>query len=128
MNLLLDTHTFIWFLNGDIQLPTPIKDLISDTSNRCLLSIASIWEIAIKSSLKKLELQGDFKQIVEFLDDNDIEVLPITFEHIQQLLLQDFHHRDPFDRMIIAQALTENIPIATKDGIFEKYGVAIVWK
>ncbi len=128
MNLLLDTHAFIWFLNGDTQLPASTKDLISDNSNRCLLSIASIWEIAIKSSLNKLELQGDFNQIAEFIDDNDIEVLPVTFEHIQRLLRQEFHHRDPFDRMIIAQALTENIPIATKDGIFEKYGVTIIWK
>lgn len=128
MNLLLDTHAFIWFLNGDTQLPPSIKNLISDTSNRCLLSIASIWEIAIKSSLKKLELQGDFNQIAEFIGDNDIEVLPITFEHIQRLLNQEFHHHDPFDRMIIAQALAENIPVATKDGIFGKYGATVIWK
>ena len=64
MDLLLDTHTFIWFLNGDDLLPASLKNLIEDTSNRCFLSIASIWEIAIKSSLNKLELQGDFSQIV----------------------------------------------------------------
>ena len=83
MDLLLDTHAFIWFLNGDSQLPATIKNLIADTSNKCFLSIGSIWEIAIKVSLNKLELQGDFNHIAGFLFDNDIEVLPITFEHLQ---------------------------------------------
>ena len=128
MDLLLDTHAFIWFLNGDNQLPALLKNFISDTSNRCFLSIASLWEIAIKSSLKKLELQGDFIQISGFLNDNDIELLPITFEHIQRLLELEFHHRDPFDRMIIAQALTENLLLATRDEAFHKYEVGIIWK
>ena len=128
MDLLLDTHAFIWFLNGNSQLPVVLKNVIADTSNKCFLSIASIWEIAIKSSLKKLELQGDFNQIAGFLNGNDIEVLPITFEHIQRLLQLEFHHRDPFDRIIIAQALTENLMIATKDSIFDDYGVNIIWK
>jgi len=75
-----------------------------------------------------LELQGDFNQITVFLNNNEIEVLPITFEHIQQLLQLDFHHRDPFDRIIIAQAVSENLTIATKDSIFDKYGVGIIWK
>ena len=128
MDLLLDTHAFIWFLNGDNQLPVSIKNLITDTSNKCFLSIASIWEIAIKSSLNKLELKGDFNQIAGFLLDNDIEVMPITFEHIQRLLQLDFHHRDPFDRIIIAQAFIENLTVATKDKVFNEYGVNIVWK
>jgi PIN domain nuclease of toxin-antitoxin system len=128
MDLLLDTHAFIWFLNGDNQLPTTLRNLISDTANRCYLSIASLWEIAIKSSLGKLELQGDFKQIAGFLNDNDIEVLPITFEHIQRLLQLESHHQDPFDRMIIAQALAENLSLATKDEVFQEYGVTILWK
>jgi PIN domain nuclease of toxin-antitoxin system len=128
MDLLLDTHAFIWFLNGDIQLPSTLKNLIADTSNRCFLSIASLWEIAIKQSLGKLELQGDFTQIAAFLINNDIDVLPITFNHIQSLLQLEFHHRDPFDRMIISQALSENLTVATKDEIFQNYGVAIAWK
>ena len=90
MDLLLDTHAFIWFLNGDDQLPISLKTLVADTSNKCFISIASIWEIAIKSSLNKLELKGDFNQIAGFLNDNDIEVLPITFEHIQRLLQPEF--------------------------------------
>lgn len=128
MDLLLDTHPFIWFLNGDDQLSPNLKNIIADTSNKCLLSIASLWEIAIKSSLGKLELKGDFNHIAGFLNDNDIELLPITFEHLQRLMQLPLHHRDPFDRVIIAQALTEGLPIATKDDNFPAYGVNIMWK
>lgn len=128
MNLLLDTHTFIWFFNGDDLLSATIKDLIIDISNRCFISIASIWEIAIKSSLNKLELHGSFDRISGFINENDIEILPITFAHIQMLLGLDYHHRDPFDRIIIAQALSEDLVLATKDGAFYKYGVNTIWK
>ncbi|GAA4457722.1 type II toxin-antitoxin system VapC family toxin [Nibrella saemangeumensis] len=120
MDLLLDTHTFIWFLNGDNQLSPHLRSIISDPANRCLLSIASIWKIAIKSSLNKLELKGSFDQIAGFLNDNDIEILPITFEHLQHLVHLDFHHRDPFDRIMIAQAVAERIVLATKDEVFSK--------
>ncbi len=113
----METINYLW----------PLKILLQ-TSNKCLLSIASIWEIAIKSSLNKLELQGDFNQIAGFLLDNDIEVMPITFEHIQRLLQLGFHHRDPFDRIIIAQAFIENLTIATKDQVFGEYGVNLIWK
>lgn len=82
MNLLLDTHIFIWFLNGDKQLSSSLKGLIENTSNKCYLSIASIWEIAIKRSLNKLDLKGSFDEIAIFLSDNYIETLPITFQHI----------------------------------------------
>ncbi len=128
MDLLIDTHAFIWFMNGDNQLSTTVKDLIVDTSNKCFLSIASVWEIAIKSSLNKLDLRGDFDQIAQFLNENDIELLPITFAHVQELVRLNFYHRDPFDRIIIAQAIIENLAIATKDSIFKKYGVDIIWK
>ena len=128
MDLLLDTHSFIWFLNGDEQLPQNLKSSIADTSNKCFLSIASLWEIAIKSSLGKLELKGDFNRIAGFLSDNDIELLPISFEHLQRLIQLPFHHRDPFDRIIIAQALTERLRTATKDEIFPDYGVNCIWK
>ncbi|MFN2458728.1 MAG: type II toxin-antitoxin system VapC family toxin [Chitinophagaceae bacterium] len=101
---------------------------MADTTNKCFLSIASIWEIAIKSSLNRIDLHGDFNRIAQFINANDIELLPLTFEHIQKLLSLDFHHRDPFDRIIIAQAFSEKLTIATNDNIFHKYGVDIVWK
>lgn len=115
-------------MNGDSQLSATVKDIIVDTSNKCFLSIASLWEIAIKSSLNKLDLNGDFDRIAHFINTNDIELLPITFEHVQKLLFLEFHHRDPFDRIIIAQGFIENLPIATKDTIFHKYGLHIIWK
>lgn len=127
MNLLLDTHTFIWFINGDTSLPAKVRNEIKNIDNTCFISIASLWEIAIKSSLHKLELKADFNQIASFLVDNDIEILPIAFEHLQKLLKLKYHHRDPFDRIIIAQGATAKLTILTKDENFKKYRVKILW-
>ena len=128
MQLLLDTHAFIWFISGDRALPQTAIDAINDTDNKCFVSIASIWEIAIKSSLKKLELQSDFDHIIDFLAENEIEILPINFEHLQKVITLEFHHRDPFDRLIIAQGLVENLTIITKDENFPSYTDRLLWK
>jgi PIN domain nuclease of toxin-antitoxin system len=127
MQFLLDTHTFIWFINGDNSLSPRAVNSIKNLNNKCFLSIASIWEIAIKSSLNKLELKSDFDRIVEFLTENDIEILPITFEHIQKLNTLDFHHRDPFDRILISQGISEELTIITRDENFQKYQVKVLW-
>ena len=127
MKVLIDTHVFIWFINGDEQLPKKIREIIADTDNKCFISVASIWEIAIKFSLGKLELKSGFEKIAGFLLDNDIEILPLSFEHIRQLLKLDFHHRDPFDRIIIAQGIEEDITIITKDREFTLYDVHTLW-
>lgn len=127
MQFLLDTHTFIWFINGDDALPKEVVNGIKDIRNKCFLSIASIWEIAIKSSLQKLDLKSDFAKIGDFLEDNDIEILPITFEHIQVLTTLPFHHRDPFDRLIISQGVAERLVIMSKDDNFKKYQVNVKW-
>ncbi len=128
MDLLLDTHAFIWFISGDASLPPKVLDAIKNVENKCFISIASLWEIAIKSSLKKLELKSDFNRIVDFLADNDIEILAITFDHLQRLLTLEFHHKDPFDRIIISQALTERLTILSKDEHFPSYTDRILWK
>ena len=128
MDLLLDTHALIWFINGSEELPSKSIGLIKNIRNRCFISIASIWEIGIKLSLKKLELNCEFEELAEILDNNDIEILPISFEHIQKLLELEFHHRDPFDRIIIAQSLYEEIPIISKDRFFENYNTTIFWE
>jgi len=127
MELLLDTHVLIWFLNGDRQLPINIERIIADPTNRCYLSIASIWEIAIKSSLGKLELQGDLSMLVDFLYSNDIQTLPITFSHILYLQKMPFYHRDPFDRMLIAQSAVEDYTLLSRDAIFPSYGIKVLW-
>jgi len=127
MELLLDTHAFIWFINGDSQLPEKTIEKIKDIKVKCFVSVASIWEIAIKMSLGKLELNGGFDDLSRLMKKYDIEVLPISFEHIQKLINLEFHHRDPFDRIIICQSLVERFTIVSKDENFPKYKVKIMW-
>jgi PIN domain nuclease of toxin-antitoxin system len=127
MVLLLDTHALIWFINGDEQLPDKSVSLIKNIDIKCFVSIASIWELAIKLSLGKLDLYGGFEEISKIMRRYEIELLPITFEHIQKLMTLELHHRDPFDRIIIAQGLTEKLTIVTKDENFPKYKIKIVW-
>jgi len=127
MQLLLDTHTFIWFINGDSSLPNKIIDEIKNLKNQCFISIVSIWEIAIKCKLNKLSLNADFDRILDFLDQNQIEILPISFDHIIKLNELDFYHRDPFDRILIAQGISENLTILTKDQNFSFYKVKALW-
>lgn len=127
MKLLLDTHALIWFINGDKQLPRKSVELIKQIDLKCYVSIASIWEIAIKISLGKLELNGGFNEISEIMKNHEIEILPLAFEHIRKLIDLEFHHRDPFDRIIIAQGLVEKMTVVTKDENFSKYGVKVLW-
>ncbi len=127
MDILLDTHALIWFINGDEKLPNKAVNLIKDIKSNCFVSIASIWEIAIKISLGKLEMNGGLDDISKVMSRYEIELLPITFEHIQKLLTLDYHHRDPFDRIIISQGLVENLTIITKDENFVNYNTEIVW-
>ncbi len=127
MQFLLDTHTFIWFINGDKSIPKKAINHIKNINNKCFISIGSIWEIAIKVNLNKLELKSNFDKIIDLLNDNDIEILAITFEHIQMLNKLDLHHKDPFDRIIIAQGITEQLTIITKDDNFKKYQVKVEW-
>lgn len=127
MKFLLDTHTFIWFMNGDDLLPKTIIKDIQNTENECFISVASIWEIAIKISLNKLALKSSFNQIFKILLDNEIDVLPITFEDIQKLINLPFHHRDPFDRIIVCQAIQRNLIILSKDEYFKSYEIKLKW-
>jgi len=108
-------------------LPKKIINEIKNLKNECFISIASIWEIAIKCRLNKLSLNADFDKILDFLDQNQIEILPISFNHIIKLNELDFHHRDPFDRILIAQGISENLTILTKDQNFSFYETKIYW-
>lgn len=127
MDLLLDTHALIWFINGDKRLPDKSIEIIKNTKIKCFVSIASIWEIAIKISLGRLDLNGGFDEISKIMIRYDIEILPLAFNHIHKLLSLEFHHRDPFDRIIIAQGLVENMTIVSKDENFPKYNVQLLW-
>lgn len=128
MGFLLDTHALLWFLSGDNSISEKAKNIIQDTNNKCYLSIASLWEISIKIKLQKLSISTRFESLADLLHQNDIEVLPINFEHICHLLDIEDIHRDPFDRIIISTAQTENIPIITKDSSFLKYkNLEVIW-
>ncbi|HEY4290231.1 MAG TPA: type II toxin-antitoxin system VapC family toxin [Puia sp.] len=128
MQYLLDTHTLLWFLEDNSQLPGKVSSEIANIDNKCFLSIASLWEIAIKVSLGKLYIKFPFENFASYLSDNDIEVLPIAFVHLVQLSSLEQHHRDPFDRIIIAQGLVENLTIITKDEYFPNYTEKILWR
>lgn len=127
MRFLLDTHAFLWFINGDKKLPKTTRSLIADMENEVLLSIASLWEIAIKTSIGKLTLRKPFNELIpEQLALNDIDLLPITLNDLSLVSTLPFHHRDPFDRMLIAQAITNKIPIVSHDANFTSYPVELL--
>ncbi len=108
---LLDTHTFIWFIEGSQELSNNAIQLIQDENNEFLLSMASLWEISIKVGLGKLEILGGYSNIMTDLTQNGIKILPIDFAHTLVQSKLQLHHRDPFDRLIIAQAIAENLLI-----------------
>ncbi|MDR1784928.1 MAG: type II toxin-antitoxin system VapC family toxin [Spirochaetaceae bacterium] len=124
---LVDTQSLIWFLEDDRRLSVKVKKLMEAESSRLFVSIASLWEMAIKMSLKKLVLSVDFSTMVERTRENGFELLPVEPEHLVTLMSLEFIHRDPFDRLIIAQALTENMPLISSDDIFERYPVQREW-
>ncbi len=128
MRLLLDTHTFLWFIMGNSNLSVNARALIEDTANERLLSVASLWEIAIKLSVGKLKLTAPFDVLIpQQLGLNGIELLNIKMEHAAVVAGLTFHHRDPFDRLLIAQAMAETIPIMSIDTAFDAYPVTRLW-
>jgi PIN domain nuclease of toxin-antitoxin system len=127
-DLLLDTHAVLWFFWDDPLLSSAAKQAIESTDNRKLVSIASCWEIAIKSGLKKMDLGEPSRSfLMRELSRNNFELLAITFDHSTLVESLAPHHRDPFDRLLVAQATSEQLPIVSADPIFEQYGVARVW-
>ena len=127
MNLLLDTHTLIWFLNGDEKLSNKAKSAIEDTKNSKIVSIASIWEIAIKLSIEKFKFAKGFKHFLDMVEDNGFEILPMTFEHAIELSTLEFLHRDPFDRLLISQCIVDKLIIITKDINIKRYKIKTIW-
>ena len=128
MKYLLNTHTVLWFLKGDKKLSDKARRLIDSPRNSKFLSIVSLWEIAVKVSLGKLVLDKSFERLFpEQLYFNRIEVLDITVDSLIKLTTLPFHHRDPFDRLIIAQALVEELPIIGTDAAFDAYGISREW-
>lgn len=126
--LLLDTHTFLWWDAAPERLSATVLALCQDPSVRLFLSIVSLWEIQIKSGLGKLPLPLPLAEIIqEQQARHDLQILPVTPEHIYALSGLPPHHKDPFDRLLIAQALTEGLPLASVDGAFSLYPVSTIW-
>ncbi len=123
MRILVDTHVLIWYLEGNPNLSRPKRDLIINPDNTVFVSIASLWEIALKTSIGKLRVTVSLSDILQQLASQSIETLNIAPGHVLQLATLPLHHRDPFDRMIIAQSKVEFLPIVTTDKEFAAYGV-----
>ncbi len=121
MRILIDTHTFLWFFSDPSRLTLKASELIEMSSSATLVSIVSVWEISIKNSKGKLDIAGGFERISKVLDDNDINILSIDLPHTLKQNRLPFHHKDPFDRMIAAQALVEKIDLASADTVFDLY-------
>jgi len=128
MNLLLDTHTVLWFWWNDPKLSDVAKDTITNPDNRKLVSTASCWEIAIKVSLKKLDLGSSYGEFIpRQIARNNFEMLTISHDHLAMTASLPFHHRDPFDRLLIAQAMCEDIPLISTDQRLDAYPVERIW-
>jgi len=125
--LLLDTHAFLWWVDDAPELSAAARRAIGDVSNECCLSVASCWEMAIKASLGKLRLAKTVERFVsEQVTANGFTLLNIELRHTAKVEKLPFHHRDPFDRLLIAQAQLEDLPILTADPLFNRYDVALI--
>jgi PIN domain nuclease of toxin-antitoxin system len=128
MKLLLDTHAFLWFVIGSANLSGKARVLIENPANENLISVASLWEMAIKASLGKLILSSPFNELIpQQLNLNGIGLLDIRIDHLSLVTRLPFRHRDPFDRLLTAQAITEQVPVVSGDAEFDQYGITRLW-
>ncbi|MFA4924929.1 MAG: type II toxin-antitoxin system VapC family toxin [Ignavibacteriaceae bacterium] len=127
MNYLLDTHVLIWYLEGDKKLSEESISLIDNADNKVYVSIVGLWEIAIKISLGKLKISIPFDELKEILDKSSFDILDLNFDDLINLQKLAFHHSDPFDRLLIAQAISNNFILISHDEIFRKYPVSLIF-
>jgi len=123
MNLFLDTHILLWWLDDNASLSVKAREAMADTDNLIILSAAVIWEIRIKQALGKLKIVPDFYDVMQ---EQGFEMLPITSDHAYTVGDLPKHHRDPFDRILIAQAMVEGFTTVTHDAIFNKYPIPVL--
>ncbi|MGB5593239.1 MAG: type II toxin-antitoxin system VapC family toxin [Crocosphaera sp.] len=126
-DFLLDTHAFIWLSENDSNLPNNLREMI-DIADTVYVSIVSLWEMAIKLNLGKLSLQRSYETIEQELESSDILLLPITFIDTLQISRLPLHHRDPFDRMLIAQAINKSLILISRDTQFDAYPIQRIWE
>ncbi len=127
MKYLLDTHVLIWFLNGDEKVNPKVRSIIQDESNTIFVSIASIWELAIKHSLGKISFPFSFGKFLQLIRENGFNILEISFEHTHKVTSLPFFHLDPFDRMLVAQAQADDLVFITVDEEILKYEINAIW-
>lgn len=128
MNILIDTHAFLWYFQDSEKLSVKVAEILEDIDNDLCLSIASFWEIAIKLSLGKLSLQNPFHELPDVLERLMIRILPISFADTECCSTLAFHHRDPFDRMLISQVINHSLVIISADVAFDAYPIQRVWE
>ena len=128
MKLLLDTHALIWFLENDPKLSAAAREVIEEPANKRWVSIASGWEMAIKSQMGKLDLPRPFEVLFpRTLEALGFSIPPIQAGHLHRYHALPFHHRDPFDRLLVAQALADEFTVVGNDAAFDAYGVTRIW-
>jgi PIN domain nuclease of toxin-antitoxin system len=127
MQLLIDTQAILWFQGSDVKLSDQARDLIINKDNTCFISIASLWEMAIKVNLNKLSIGMPFENFSNYLISNNFEILNLEFYHLKALSSLGNYHKDPFDRLLIAQAIVEGMTIISADKQFNTYPVNVVW-
>jgi len=127
MNYILDTHSIIWFLNGSSQLSEKSRITIESSDNQKFISIGTVWELAIKISIGKFEFQSGLNGFVDLVEENGFDILPLSHFDLIHLTNLPFIHRDPFDRLLIAQAMENKMTIITKDEHISKYTISTLW-
>lgn len=125
--LLVDTHAFLWFVAGDERLSGAARRAIEDADGEWWLSAASVWEMSIKSSMKRLRLPAPVTEYITDKVQKGLRVLSVDWPHAVAVERLPFHHKDPFDRLIVAQAQAEGLAVVTNDSVFREYGVSVVW-
>lgn len=124
MRLLLDTNAFLWWRDGSARLPERVREEIGNSGNEVIVSIASLWEISIKRKLGKLRFLEEFETVIA---EEEFSLLSVNYTHLRAVDELPLHHHDPFDRLLIAQSVAEEIAIVTNDGKFALYDVKTLW-
>jgi PIN domain nuclease of toxin-antitoxin system len=128
MNLLLDTHAYLWFIAGDQRLSTTVREAIESPENLKIVSVASLWEITVKHSLGKLTLKTGLEKVLSsHIVDNGFDLLSVETGHLLELSQLPMHHRDPFDRLLIAQCKSDSLTLCSVDRAFSDYDIDLIW-
>ena len=127
MRYLVDTHTLLWFIHGHDSLSPLARIVIEEPDNECFVSVASLWEMAIKVAIHKLNLGLPFKDLKQKLEESNLKCLPISFEHTLAVSTLPLHHTDPFDRLLIVQSQVDELILISKDEHFKFYNIETLW-